>query len=95
MAQFGTHSACVCVLASLLWGKSLSAKYSWLQLYEQAIVETDSVRLPALIQAAQAALDLRIQELQQQSDHFEESHAISDALAGLRMLQQELTPNKT
>jgi len=64
--------------------------YDWQRHYEAAILETDGLRLPELIKTAQAAINRRIEELR--TDHQgtpQEQQAIADALAGLRLLQQE------
>ena len=69
----------------------MSSPYPWQRYYEAAILETDRSRLPALIKAAQEAINSRIQQIG--SDHQgtpEERQAIADSLAGIRVLQQEL-----
>jgi hypothetical protein len=69
----------------------MSRVYGWQRFYEAAILETNRSRLPALIQAAQAAIDARLQQLQ--SDHngtADERLAISDALSGLSVLRKEI-----
>jgi hypothetical protein len=63
----------------------------WEEEYKAAIVETDDGKLPNRVQAAQAAIDNRLHELQ--LDHGgtpEERQAIRDALAGLIILRREL-----
>lgn len=70
---------------------SMSKSYPWQQHYEAAILETDRSRLPALIKAAQDAINSRINQIS--NDHQgtpEEREAIADALAGIRVLQEEL-----
>ena len=70
---------------------SMSNSYPWQQYYEAAILETDRSRLPALIKVAQDAIESRIQQIG--NDHQgtpEEREAIADALAGIRVLRQEL-----
>jgi hypothetical protein len=65
--------------------------YGWQRFYEAAVVETNPLRLPVLIQSARAAIDARIQQLVQ--DHqgtADERQAISDAIAGLDLLRKEL-----
>ena len=65
--------------------------YSWQRPYEVAIVETDAARLPALITAAQAAIDARIAEIKSMNNGTpEERQAITDARSGLRILIDEL-----
>jgi hypothetical protein len=64
--------------------------YEWQRPYEDAIVETDAARLPALITAAQAAIDARIAEIQSMNSGTpEERQAITDARNGLRILIAE------
>lgn len=51
---------------------------------------TKSTQLPVLIRVAHAAIDARLQQLASDSqDRTEERHAIADALAGLRVLEEE------
>jgi hypothetical protein len=72
----------------------LSYLYDWRRFYEEAVVETDRRRLPVLIRAAHAAIDARMEQLQQ--DHrtsAEELQALEDALAGLRVLKHEAESN--
>jgi hypothetical protein len=65
--------------------------YSWQWCYEVAITETDRTHLPALVTAAQAAIDARIAEIQSMNDSTaEERQAITDARNGLRILIDEL-----
>ena len=71
-------------------GSILKADYPWQELYHAAILETDTERMEPRIQAAKAALDARLLDLQ--LDHGgkpEERHAIGDALKGLTVLQKE------
>jgi len=56
-----------------------------------AILETDDNKLPNRLQAAKAAIDNRIHELQ--TDHGgtpKERQTITDALGGLNVLRREL-----
>jgi hypothetical protein len=72
----------------------MSQTYGWQRFYEAAILETNRMRLPTLLQSAQAAIDARIEQLQ--SDHNgngDERRAIADALTGLRVLRQEVSEN--
>jgi phage FluMu protein gp41 len=67
------------------------SKRLWRELYEAAVLETNLENMQANVQAAKAAIDARLQELQ--LDHGgtpEERHAISDALAGLNLLRREI-----
>lgn len=74
------------------------ARYEWQRPYETAILETDRSRLPKMIASAQAAINARIETLR--LDHQgspDERQAIADALAGLRILVNEVretTPRK-
>jgi hypothetical protein len=69
----------------------MKAHYVWEESYEAAILETDDKKLPNRLQAAKAAIDNRLHELQ--FDHGgtpEERQAITDALGGLNVLRREL-----
>lgn len=68
------------------------ADYPWGRSYKLAILETDRSRLAERVRTADRAIMARLQELN--NDHGgspEEQTAIRDALAGLRMLQKELS----
>lgn len=74
-----------------LRGINMRAEYVWEEVYKAAMVEIDDGKLPHRIQAAKAAIDNRLHDLQM--DHGgtpEERQAISDALAGLIILRREL-----
>ena len=65
--------------------------YVWQGSYQAAILETDDNKLPNRLQAAKAAIDNRLHDLQR--DHGgtpEERQAITDALGGLIVLRREL-----
>ncbi len=69
----------------------MKARYVWEESYEAAILETDDKKLPYRLQAAKAAIDNRLHELQ--FDHGgtpEERQAITHALGGLNGLRREL-----
>jgi hypothetical protein len=69
----------------------MKAHYVWEESYQAAILETDDKKLQNHIQAAKAAIDNRLHELQ--FDHGgtpEERQAITDALGGLSVLRREL-----
>ena len=69
----------------------MSSPYPWQQHYEAAILETDRSRLPARIKVAQDAINSRIEQIR--SDHQgteQEREAIADALAGIRVLREEV-----
>jgi len=42
----------------------MSAEYIWEEVYKAALVETDLGKLPTRVQAAKAAIDNRLHELQ-------------------------------
>ena len=68
----------------------MNQMHEWQRHYETAILETDRPRLPMLINAAQAAIEARVEQLRE--DHggtTDEQQAIADALSGLRVLQKE------
>jgi hypothetical protein len=64
--------------------------YQWEELFEKAVLETDSSRLPQRLDAAQAALEARAAQLAGANhDAGEEHRAINDALSGLKVLRRE------
>lgn len=66
-------------------------KELWQELYEAAVLETNSGRIQLSLRAAKAAIDARFLELQM--DHGgtrEEQRALSDALTTLRVLEREV-----
>jgi hypothetical protein len=69
----------------------MEADYVWEGPYQAAMVEIDHGKLQERLQAAKAAIDNRLHELQ--LDHGgtpEERHAITDALANLNVIRREL-----
>jgi hypothetical protein len=69
----------------------MSTEYVWEEMYKAALVETDIGKLPTRVQAAKAAIDNRLHELQLGHGGLpEERLAMSDALAGLIILRREL-----
>jgi hypothetical protein len=66
--------------------------YGWAEIYQRAMLETDRSKLPGRIEAAQAAINRRIQEINAGHDSVDERRAIQDALAGLNVLRRELLP---
>jgi hypothetical protein len=74
----------------------MKADYVWEKSYKTAILETDDTKLPNCLQAAKAAIDKRLQEIQMneggtlQGGTPEELQAINDALAELNVLRGEL-----
>jgi hypothetical protein len=66
-------------------------KELWQELYEAAVAETNQKTLQSRVQAAKAAIDARLRELEM--DHGgtrEEQQALRDALAGVRVLEREI-----
>jgi hypothetical protein len=69
----------------------MQADYSWQELYQVALVETNYRKLSNRIRVAKAAIDIRLHELQMEHGGTpEERQAISDALARLNILRKEL-----
>ena len=65
--------------------------FSWQRLYEAAILETNRGNLPRLIQTAHAAIHARLDQLcGDNGDSTAERQAIADAIAGLRILKEEV-----
>jgi hypothetical protein len=74
----------------------LNGTYNWQRYYEAAILETDRSQLSKLIAIAQAAIDERVAELRSHQNGeangtTAEKQAIADALAGLRILNKEIS----
>lgn len=69
----------------------MMTQFTWTRFYESAILETDRSKLSARIQAAEAVIKVRAQELNKHYEGTEEERiAINDALSGLKILRQEL-----
>lgn len=66
----------------------------WQHEYEAALLEPDIETLRERIEAAEAAIQRRLQELAQDSNHHTERHVISDALRSLRQLRNSLPPTR-
>jgi len=65
--------------------------YGWQRFYEAAILETNHRQLPHFVNSAQAAIDARMQQINSNIQNSEgERRAIEDALAGLRILRDEV-----
>jgi hypothetical protein len=62
--------------------------YVWEESYEAAMLGTDDKNLPNLLQAAKAAIDTRLHQLQFDGGSPEERQAITDALGGLNVLRE-------
>lgn len=60
----------------------------WFEVYEAALLELDSEKLPERILAAKEAVQLRLKEIQGDSDHHAERQEIEDALNNLRTLER-------
>jgi hypothetical protein len=71
-------------------GKAVSHKYTWEELYRAAILETNDTLLGQRIDAAEAAIGARLNELALNGHASgEERCAIRDALNGLRVVRSE------
>jgi hypothetical protein len=62
--------------------------YVWEESYEAAMLGTDDKNLPNLLQAAKAAIDTRLHQLQFDGGSPEERQAITNALGGLNVLRE-------
>lgn len=62
----------------------------WRELYSTALVEADFTKLRERIDAAELAIQERVQELREDGNAREERQALQDALAGLKILRREL-----
>jgi hypothetical protein len=73
----------------------MDTPYVWHDLYRAALLETDRGKLQKRVQAAKAAIDDRLQELQMdQGGTREERQAISDALTALNVVRRELEKDR-
>lgn len=61
----------------------------WFELYKAAVLELDSQKLPGRIVAAKKSVQLRLIEIQGDTDHHAERQQIEDALSSLRALERE------
>jgi hypothetical protein len=59
----------------------------WVACFESAIMELDPERLDARIGIAEAAIDMRLFDLKNDSDHHQERGLITDAQRTLRSLR--------
>ncbi len=72
----------------------------WEQLYEQALLELDPVKLEDKVAAAESAVRKRLGELSKNGERssprqsFAERHKLEDALFSLRCLRQLLPEDK-
>jgi hypothetical protein len=68
----------------------LAENKKWEQLYEQAVMEGDSQKMPERIAATRQAITGRLRDLEHDSDHHAERHQIENALRALSMLEGEV-----
>ena len=61
----------------------------WTQLYQLAVLESDPTRLPQRISDARNAILDRIEETLTKPYPYQERQQLTDALNGLRVVQQE------
>ena len=61
----------------------------WQLAYQAALLEVDPQKLPERVKAAEAAIFLRQQALDHDSDGHVERQAIEDAMRALRFIQTE------
>ena len=59
---------------------------SWQEPYRAAVVETNPKLRKQKIATAEQAATLRVQEVENRADHYEERVALTDALTTLRIL---------
>ena len=64
--------------------------YGWAEIYQRGMPETDRSKLRGRIEAAQTAINRRIQEINAGHDSVDERRAIRDALASLDVLRREV-----
>jgi 4-diphosphocytidyl-2C-methyl-D-erythritol kinase len=60
---------------------------SWKEPYRQALEESDAHKLTTLVQAAEYAIVLRLQELENSTDHHEERIEMKLATADLLVIK--------
>jgi hypothetical protein len=65
------------------------AQKDWVELYRSALMELDRTQLPQKIEAANHAIQRRINELLMQKDGAQEHLALEDALRNLRSLRRQ------
>ena len=61
----------------------------WKELYRLAAIETDPAKLPRRISEARKSVLDRIEETLWKPVHYDERQQLSDAMNGLRTVQQE------
>ena len=62
----------------------------WIELYRGALMELDRTKLPQKIDAANLAIQQRLNELLMNKDVQQEHLALEDALRNLRSLRREV-----
>jgi hypothetical protein len=62
---------------------------TWQNEYQAALVELDRAKLSQRVEAAEAAIFKRLQQLSRSSDDFAERQVIQDALHSLRVLKRD------
>jgi len=70
--------------------EQMSRQYPWEQYYEAVVLETNRSRLRALIEAAQAAIHSRLDQLNGVDGQSPERAALAKALKGIQVLQGEI-----
>ena len=68
----------------------LAENKKWEQLYEQAVMEGNSEKMPERIVATREAIAGRLRDLEHDSDHHSERRRIEDALYALTVLEREM-----
>jgi hypothetical protein len=66
-----------------------TTQLDWQQKFQAALLEGDSKKLPPLVEAAEAAIYLRLQSLVDSPDGHVERAALTDAVRTLRVIQTE------
>ena len=61
----------------------------WQNEYQAALVELDAGKLKGRVEAAEAVIYKRLQQISRSSDHQTERQVIQDALASLRALKRD------
>jgi hypothetical protein len=64
-----------------------TTQLDWQQKFQAALLEGDSKKLPPLVEAAEAAIYLRLQSLVDSPDGHVERNALTDAIRTLRAIQ--------
>ena len=75
-------------------GESVETLWNWRGLYQAALFETDTSKIPACIEEARRAIVLRSRELFETSPNYDgETEAIETALYALQALENCLRSN--